>query len=71
MNSKGMMTPGLEFQKLTTRFNVVHANFCAAHTVSEAGFNVIDLHYYSLFQTFRRNRYVGDFHVKQSDTEIF
>merc|ERR1719483_1034372 len=50
------MTPGLEFQTLTTRFNVVHANFCAAHTVSEAGFNVIDLHYYSLFQTFRRNR---------------
>ena len=56
-----MMTPGLEFQKLTTRFNVVHANFCAAHTVSEAGFNVIDLHYYSLFVEIGN---VGDFHVK-------
>ena len=62
-----MMTPGLEFQKLTTRFNVVHANFCAAHTVSEAGFNVIDLQYYSLFVEIGN---VGDFHVKQSDTDI-
>jgi hypothetical protein len=51
-----METPGLEFQKKTTRYNVVEANFFTAHKVSEAGFDVIDLHYYSLLQTFRRNR---------------
>ena len=50
-----MNTPGLEFQNFTTRFNLVHANFYAAHKVAEAGYDVIDLHYYSLFQTFRRN----------------
>ena len=50
-----MNVPGLEFQKITSRFNVIHANFYAAHKMAEAGFNVIDLHYYSLLQTFRRN----------------
>ncbi len=54
LNSRAMETPGLEFQKITTRFNVVQANFYAAHKVAEAGFDVIDLHYYFLSQQFRR-----------------
>ena len=56
LDSKAMETPGLEFQKRTTRYNVVEANFFTAHKVAEAGFDVIDLHYYFLLQTFRRNR---------------
>ena len=56
LDSKAMETPGLEFQKKTTRYNVVEANFFTAHKVAEAGFDVIDLHYYFLLQTFRRNR---------------
>ena len=39
-----------------SRYNVVEANFFTAHKVAEAGFDVIDLHYYFLLQTFRRNR---------------
>lgn len=56
LNSKGMNVPGLEFQNKTTRYNVVEANFYTAHKVSEAGFDVVDLHFYCLLQTFRRNR---------------
>ncbi len=56
LQSRGMITTGLEFQAKTTRFNIVEANFYAAHKVAEAGFDVIDLHYYFLLQTFRRNR---------------
>ena len=56
LNSQAMETSGLEFQKTTTRFNVIQANFYTAHEVSEAGFDVIDLHYYFMLQTFRRNR---------------
>ena len=56
LDSKAMETPGLEFQKKTTRYNVVEANFWTAHKVARAGFAVIDLHYYFLLQTFRRNR---------------
>ena len=56
LDSKAMETPGLEFQKKTTRYNVVEANFWTAHEVAKAGFAVIDLHYYFLLQTFRRNR---------------
>ena len=56
LNSPAMETSGLEFQKTTTRFNVIQANFYTAHEVAEAGFDVIDLHYYFLLQTFRRNR---------------
>ena len=55
LHSKAMETPGLEFQKKTTRYNIIEANFYAAHKVAEAGFDVIDLHYYFLLQTFRRN----------------
>ena len=56
LNSKAMEIPGLEFQKRTTRYNVIEANFYAAHKVAEAGFDVIDMHYYYLLQTFRRNK---------------
>merc|ERR1712223_448332 len=56
LNSKAMEIPGLQFQKITTRYNVIEANFFAAHKVAEAGYSVIDLHYYFLLQTFRRNR---------------
>lgn len=56
LNSAGMETKGLEFQKRTTRYNVIEANFHAAHKVAEAGFDVIDLHYYFLLQQFRRNK---------------
>lgn len=56
LNSGAMESAGLEFQKKTTRYNVVEANFYAAHKVAEFGFDVIDLHYYFLLQTFRRNR---------------
>ena len=56
LNSAAMETPGLEFQKTTTRFNVIQANFYTAHEVANAGYEVIDLHYYFLLQTFRRNR---------------
>jgi len=56
LNSQAMETSGLEFQKTTTRFNVIQANFYTAHEVANAGFEVIDLHYYFLLQTFRRNR---------------
>lgn len=56
LNSKAMEIPGLEFQKRSTRYNVIEANFYAAHTVAAAGFDVIDLHYYFLLQQFRRNK---------------
>merc|ERR1719273_2303046 len=56
LNSAAMETRGLEFQKTTTRFNVIQANFYTAHEVANAGYEVIDLHYYFLLQTFRRNR---------------
>ena len=56
LNSKAMEIPGLVFQKITTRYNVIEANFFAAHRIAEAGYSVIDLHYYFLLQTFRRNR---------------
>lgn len=37
LNSKAMEIPGLEFQKRSTRYNVIEANFYAAHTVAAAG----------------------------------
>ena len=51
-----MQVPGLEFQCLTSRYNVIESNFYTAHKVAENGFNVIDLHYHALPQSYRRNR---------------
>ena len=56
LNSKAMQVPGLEFQCLTSRYNVLESNFFSSHKMAENGFNVIDLHYYSLMQSYRRNR---------------
>jgi len=45
----------LEFQCLTSRYNVVESNFYTAHKVSEKGYNVVDLHSHALTQSYRRN----------------
>ena len=56
LNSKAMRVPGLEFQCLTSRYNIIESNFFTSHKMAENGFHVIDLHYYSLMQSYRRNR---------------
>jgi len=54
--SRGMYVPGLEFQCVSARFDVVEANYVAATEVLKAGYGVIDLQYLLQFQQFRRRR---------------
>jgi len=56
LDSKGMGVPGLDFQKFSSRYNVIEANYAATSFVRKAGFGVVDIHYLLQLQTFRRNR---------------
>jgi len=61
LESRAMNVPGLDFQKKTTRFNVVETNFYASHEVSKKGFDVVDVHFAFLLQTMR-NRGLDGIH---------
>jgi len=56
IKSPGMNVPVMAYKYYSTRFMVIEANTFTAQKVSEAGFNVLDMHYYLQMQTFRRNR---------------
>jgi len=56
IDSKGMNVPGLDFQCLTTRYNVVEANWLAGKVAASGGISVLDLHYHLQTQTARRNK---------------
>lgn len=56
IDSKGMNVPGLDFQCLTTRYNVVEANWLAGKVGASGGISVLDLHYHLQTQTARRNK---------------